>query len=105
MAARDAGKLIVTDDGCLRLNYPGPHLGSLLIWPPDYSLDTEGNHVRIINENGQVAAEVGDYVEVGGGGLTSLNVELIPETLRQKLPERCRPPYHAVGFEVNVLRE
>lgn len=64
-----SGQLILTDNGCLRLK--AGEYTSLLIWPPNYSLNTEGNHVRVINENGQVAAEVGDEIQVGGGALVS----------------------------------
>ena len=107
MQTTGLGRLILTDNGCLRLgdSEGRGRYAPMLIWPPDYSLITEGNNVRIINENGQVAAEVGDYIQVGGGGLSSLQVDAIPESLRQKLPERCSPPYHLVGFEVEVVRE
>lgn len=105
MSTRGRGQLVLSDKGCLRLKTVEGRRGSLLIWPPDYSLNTQGNRVRILNKSGQVAAMVGDYVEVGGGGLSSLNVEMIPEDLRQELPERCSPPYHAVGEEVRVVQE
>lgn len=103
MTTTQRGRLILTDNGCLRLKTVEDHPAFLLIWPPDYSLNTEGDLVRVLNEKGQLAAEVGDYVEVGGGS-TSLDVVPIPESLRQKLPERCAPPYHAVGDEVQVLQ-
>ncbi len=103
MTTMGSGQLILSDNGCLRLK--AGEYTSLLIWPPNYSLNTEGNHVRVINENGQVAAEVGDEIQVGGGELSSLQVEAIPESLRQQLPERCPPPYHAVGDEVTVLQK
>ena len=104
MTARGTGELIVTDGGCLRLSFPVKRGGDLLIWPPNYSLDTKGNRIRVLNANGRVMAEVGDYIEVGGGGLSSLEVDVIPESLRQELPERCPPPYFLVGVEVNVLQ-
>lgn len=66
MSTRGRGQLVLTDNECLRLKTVEGRRGSLLIWPPDYSLNTEGNRVRVINEKGQVAAVVGDYVEVGG---------------------------------------
>lgn len=104
MSTRGRGQLALTANGCLRLRTVEGRRGSLLIWPPDYSLNIEGNRIRILNEKGQVAAVVGDYVEVGGGGLSSLNVEMIPESLRKKIPERCSPPYHAVGERVQVVQ-
>lgn len=105
MDARAVGQLILTDNGCLRLKELEGHRGDLLIWPPDYSLDTKGNRMSVINDNGQVAAEVGDYLDLGGGGLSSLRVRAIPESLRRELPERCPPPYFLVGFEVDVLQK
>ena len=103
MATVGSGRLILTGNGCLRLKTLEGEPSALLIWPPDYSLNAEGNRVRVLNANGQVVAEVGNYVKVGGGRLSSLNVEIIPESLRRKLPERCSPPYHAVGDKVSVV--
>lgn len=103
MTTTGRGQLILSDKGCLRLK--AGKGTSLLIWPSDYSLDTKGSRVRILNGNRRIVAEVGNYVEVGGGELPSLQLEAIPESLRQKLPGRCSPPYHAVGDEVNVLQE
>lgn len=104
MQARGTGELIVTNDRCLRLSFPGKQRGELLIWPPNYSLDARGNRIRVLNANGRVVAEVGDYIEVGGGEISTLELEGIPERLRQELPERCSPPYWLVGEEVNVLQ-
>lgn len=103
--AMGSGQLILTNDGCLRLKAVEDYPSRLLIWPPNYSLNTEGNRVRIMNENGQIAAEVGDEMRVSGGELWSLQVEAIPESSRQELSERCPPPYWLTGFEVDVVEE
>ena len=114
MEARGAGRLILTDNGCLRLGSGGDYPSDLIIWPPGYSLNIEGNRVRIINENGQVAAEVGDEIVSGGGQivaarsrdeLSSRDLAAIPDYLQRELPERCPPPYRLAGSEVEVLSE
>lgn len=102
--ARATGQLILTSNGCLRLKQFDDLRGDLPIWPPDYSLHTEGDHVRILDENGRFVAEVGDYLDMGGG-IISLDVTAIPESLRRELPERCPPPYFMVGDEVDVVQE
>lgn len=112
MEARATGRLILTGNGCLRLGAGGDYPSSLLIWPPGYSLNAEGNRARIINENGQVAVEVGDEIVTGGGEivppassgeLSSRDLAAIPENLRPELPERCPPPYWVVGEGLDVL--
>lgn len=114
MEARGAGRLILTGNGCLRLGVGGDYPSDLIVWPPGYSLNTEGNRVRIINENGRVAAEVGDEIVSGGGQivaaesrdeLSSRDLAAIPDYLRPELPKRCPPPYRLAGSEVEVLSE
>jgi hypothetical protein len=98
------GKLILTDNGCLRLKHLEGHRGDLPIWPPGYSLSVKGDLVSILDENGQLIAEVGDNLDMCGGNI-SLDVPAIPESLRQELPDRCPPPYFMVGDHVEVLQE
>lgn len=102
--ARAVGKLTLTDGRCLRLKELEGYRGDLLIWPPDYSLYTEGGFIRILDENDKVVAEVGDYLDMGGG-IISLDVASISKNLRQELPKHCPPPYFLVGFDLEVSRE
>jgi hypothetical protein len=47
----------------------------LLIWPYGYSLEVEDGKIHILDETGEVVANVGDHVKIGGGQNPITNVE------------------------------
>ncbi len=93
MEAIIKGKLKVIN-GCIRVD-DGKGSDYLLIWHPRFSL----NENQIIDENGKVAASIGDFVEVSGGeGYTPLNSQLV-----EPLPQNCSSPYWFVGESVRKI--
>jgi hypothetical protein len=102
MTALNFGTLVVVDD-CLRLNDDESDTSWLLIWPPDFTLNTENDVIQILNGEGKVTAHVGDKVRVDGGEVWSFS--LFNESMQEKLPSHCLGPYWIVGFEVSTLEE
>ena len=63
-----AGQLVL-EEGCLLVEVPSnpnnaPWPARLAIWPGSFSLDLESGTVRVVDSQGRVAAQVGDYVRV-----------------------------------------
>ena len=69
-----AGQLVLKE-GCLLVEVPSnpnnaPWPARLAIWPSSFSLNVESGTVRVIDGQGQVAAQVGDYVRISRAELT-----------------------------------
>lgn len=64
--AQLTGRLVVDEEGCLRLIGMSQAPGETIIWLPRYDLAVDGNKLRILGSNGEVVATVGDYVEMSG---------------------------------------
>lgn len=96
MTGEAIGQLVVIN-GCLRLNLVGTDISYVLVWPPEFSLDTENAEVQVFDGDGQVAARLGEEVYVSGGEVRS--IELLSENVRQQLPPGCLGPYWMVGLE------
>jgi len=67
----------------------------LPIWPPEFTLRSEGEQVVVIDGKGQVAARAGEEVYMGGG-----YVGVSDEWVLQQIPAACRGEYFVVGSEV-----
>lgn len=104
--ARAYGKLTMTEKGCLRLSAgPDGYPTDLLIWPADYSLQNSERGVRIVKDEGSTIIEIGDVLEIGGGGISaSQATRAITENSRQELPERCPPPYFLMSGDLEIVR-
>lgn len=100
MEADLIGELVVVE-GCLRVNSRYSDTSYLLVWPPDFTLNTENDAIQILNGAGQIVARVGDEVRISGGEIRS--VEFLDERVRQKLPAGCPGPYWIVGDEVSPV--
>jgi hypothetical protein len=103
MMAEVSGKLVLDDEGCLRLE---EHLGqtdTVPVWPARFELDTSGGEVRVLDVEGRVAAKVGEEVYMGGGGIPKDQVTLADERMLRELFERCPGQYWIVGSEVRML--
>lgn len=100
-----AGQLILRD-GCLLgevsskydANDPGPWS---LIWPSGFTLETEAETVRVVDELGRVVAQVGDYVRLSRAAFTF--PEAAERELVRGLSEDCTEPYFLVGDEVSAF--
>lgn len=85
---------IIEEDGCLRLNSNEGRESYLIIWPPDYSLNTENDTIQIYNAAGQIMGTIGERVHMGGGEINSLEgVISVDQQLLEELPPNCTGPY------------
>ena len=100
MEAELIGELAVIE-GCLRITRSsGSDTDYLLVWPPDFRLSAESDGTHVLNGAGQVVAQVGEMVYMGGG--EKRYVEQLDEYVRQRLPPGCPGPYWIVGEGVRV---
>ncbi len=81
---------LVIEDGYLRLSRSYSDTTELIIWPYGYSLNVEGDDIRIINGDGEIVAHVGDNIYVGGGEVALITVW---KDIRGLLPFDCKGPY------------
>jgi hypothetical protein len=47
----------------------------LLLWPYGYSVEVEKGNIHILNDNGDIVANVGDHVKMGGGQIPVSHLE------------------------------
>ena len=92
MQADLTGKLVLVD-GCLRLQ--NNDSSYLIVWPWDFSLRADGAVIKILDGTGEIVAEVGDNLMIGGGESLSVTGFVL-----QPLPEECVGPYWIVGNEI-----
>ncbi len=105
MMAEISGKLVLDDEGCLRIEEHPGHADTVPIWPAGFELDTSGGEVSVLDGEGRVAATVGDRVYMGGGGVPKDRVTLADEGMLRELFERCPGEYWLVGSEVRPLQQ
>ena len=82
------------EDACLQVQPLGGGV-ILPIWPPEFTLRSEGEQVLVIDGEGQVAARAGEEVYMAGG-----YVGVSDEWVLQQIPAACRGEYFVVGNEV-----
>ncbi len=108
MMAEISGKLVLDDEGCLRIEEPPNHTETVPIWPVDFELDTSGGEVRVLDKEGRVVGQVGKPIEMGGGELPSRDTSataqsmLENEAMVRELFERCPGYYWIVGTGVRI---
>ena len=98
MEALLVGKLIVKD-GCLRVSASEGDRGHLIIWQPDYFLNSNEGVIEILDRNGEVVARVGEEIRMGGGEVAL--TENLQRQLREPLPAQCEGPYWLMGHLVS----
>ncbi len=86
--------ILILEDGYLRLSKSYSDDTSLIIWPVGYSLEKENDEVRILDEDGNVVAHVGDNISAGGG---EVNKEIAEKYTGKSLPDDCEGPYWLSG--------
>ncbi|MDD4924439.1 MAG: hypothetical protein PHF74_06355 [Dehalococcoidales bacterium] len=91
--------ILILDDGYLRLSPSYSDDTYLIIWPRGYSLDTEGDEIRILNEGGQIVAGVGDTISAAGGEMKWISSLWLKGGF---LPFNCDGPYW-VASEVTLI--
>lgn len=99
--AMAGGEVVLDGKGCLRLQSSSEGLGYLLVWPANLEMSTKGGKIHLLDSKGQVKAEVGERIQVGGAGIDSGNAGLKNgEQLGRAfgVPEECRRgSYWVVG--------
>jgi hypothetical protein len=90
MLALLVGELVV-QDGCLRVQTDQASV--LVIWQADYFLTDNDGLLEILDETGQVVAQVGETVHLGGGMQSAVD----EAELRQAIPVSCPGPYWRMG--------
>jgi hypothetical protein len=75
------------DGGCLYVDPFGSESPMLIIWPPELSLQVDGDQVLVIDGKGQEVVRVGDEVDMSGGSTSADNWVL------QQIPSACRGVY------------
>lgn len=83
---------LVETNGCLRID-TGEGPGTLVLWPRNYSISTEGAAIRILDDEGNVVARVGDEVRFGGGTVSEAEDPQGYADLRRRTPASCDGPY------------
>jgi hypothetical protein len=91
-AAGAVGKLVVDDDGCIRLKPTPKDPGYIPIWPAEFELEVAGGEIRILDGMGQVVAKVGEEVDLMGGeaGSSLEGFGIVDKRTKRELYERCR---------------
>lgn len=94
MDAKLAGELVLKD-GCLRVG------DDLIVWPYGFSVSTENEVTRVIDNNGQPIIRVGDKIELGGGEMPD---ESIAQYSAELPSDRCSGPYWIVGEVLTTVK-
>ena len=96
------GRLILDDEGCLRVTTASEGPGATPVWPADYELHAAGGEVRILDDKSRVAAKVGEDVSIIGAevGSSPHGLLAVDEKTARELEERCPGDYWIVGPRV-----
>ena len=108
-AARAYGRLVLDDEGCIRLKLTKDDSPPVTtpIWPPEYAASAAGGEIRILDGEGRVVARVGDAVRIDGGflgGSRALGgISGVDERTKSELMERCPGEYFYVAPYIRVV--
>jgi hypothetical protein len=103
MAAEMIGDLVL-EGGCLRVDSIYGEGSSLPIWPAEYSLQSEGDYLMVLDETGKVVAREGEEVYMSGG---QGSIGAVPACVQDQMPADCTGPFWVVGDQVrsNLKRD
>lgn len=88
------GSLILVGD-CIRLSSDEADTSYLLIWPPDFNMIDESGSLKILNGDGEIVAQIGDRVQIGGGEIYLAS--MLDESIQRQVPPQCTGPYWIIG--------
>jgi hypothetical protein len=93
MTAALTGELVL-EDGYL-------HVGEdLIIWQPDYFLNSNDGTIEILDREGKVVGRVGEEIYMGGGEIKS--IEFINSLIKEPLPQGIDGPFWLQGAETRL---
>ncbi len=88
MAALMVGELTLKD-GYLRVG------DNLIIWQPDYFVNSDNGTIEILNREGKVVGRVGEEIVMGGGSAGT--IENVNQLLKEPLPAGTEGPFWLQG--------
>ena len=89
-------------EGCLRMKAGADDPGSVPLWPADFELDSDAVPIQVLNRNGEVVAQVGREVVMGGGTVSQETLQenhILDEQTKRVMLERCPGPYFLAASE------
>lgn len=88
MEALLVGTLIINDtDNCLKLQPDDEVEPILIVWQPDYFLHNDEGALQIVDRAGEIVAQVGDRLSLGGGEQSV--TDTLQASLKEPIPDRC----------------
>jgi len=81
---------LVLEGGCLRLNPSEGGPSYLIVWPSHVTFDTQGDLLRVVDHDNQIAAVPGEQIVLAGGEVDRSSQ--IMSQLQQPLPSNCQGP-------------
>ncbi len=100
MLALLEGELTLTE-GCLRIQSNYGDESYAAIWPFEFSFDSSGDSIDILNGERQVVAQVGNQIRVSGGEVPSLSKEEFEASFTGTFG--CSGRYWIVNSDVEVI--
>jgi hypothetical protein len=89
LALNGGAKTLVLKDGYLRFGE------AVIIWQPDYFLNSDNGTIEVLDREGEVVARVGEEVYMTFGGLET--AEEVNRYVKEPLPEDCPGPFFIQG--------
>ena len=86
---------VVEIEGCLRASVDLE--GHTIVWPPGFSMATEGDKYIVKNEEGVKVGTIGESFEFGGGEVSTLWEGIVDDATRTAALNRCPGKYWIVG--------
>lgn len=98
MAALLEGRLILDDNGCLRVQPEGASSGNapVVVWHYDFTVTVKDDEITIWNGMGEPVGRVGEWTRMGGGQSRNL--------AQPAMPADCPGPYWILG-QIETIEE
>lgn len=100
MTSLTRGDLTLDGKGCLHVEEPKYNTDSVPVWPAGFGVNTSGDEVRVLDEDGRILGEVGQRIKLGGGEISEKALDgndLMEKPLLGELLERCPGDYWLVS--------
>ena len=102
MLSEIRGKLVIDDQGCLRVRHAG---GSpAVVWPAGFEPKVGSDGMRVLDGEGRVAARVDEAVRMGGGETGISDNGAVDDRTERELRKSCPGPYWIAAPPVRMPR-